>query len=315
MRWIPNWLAKRYSLLYLNRGDLAFDFEEAKRIFNLEDKRVVSAIVSQLRNRGVLVSWRDPVDPRRKFFKLIPPESLVIAFGIQNSTKDKTLFAKLRAASKHHDYVVGGAYAAFQHHHYSTPGKINIHVEKKDLETWVALLTDKPTAIAIDAIPTEKTGTRTVHLHSNLTNELRNESTVINGIRYRTPEPLVIEGLKREDQLSLTDAIAILITKGNDLNSEKTLRLAEREGATRKLGCLLEIINYEAEREIFPKREIEEIETRTNTSYPLAFPEQAETKPFAEEEKAHYREIGKKWNMKIHLNKAFISKIVTDLAR
>ena len=56
MRWIPNWLAKRYSLLYLNRGDEAFDFEEAKRIFNLEDKRVVSAILSQLRNRGFVVS-------------------------------------------------------------------------------------------------------------------------------------------------------------------------------------------------------------------------------------------------------------------
>jgi hypothetical protein len=293
----------------------AFDFEEAKNIFKLEDKRVVSVILTQLRNRGFLISWRDSVDPRRKFFKLISPESVVFAFGVQNLTKDKNLFAKIRAASKHLDGVIGGAYAAFEYHRYSTPGKVDIHVNREDLEKWVALLTDKGAAISIDAIPSEKTGKENVHIHSGLTNDTLKESTNINGIRYLTPEILVIEGLKSENQFGLTDALAILITKRDELDHDKLLRLAEREGVTRKLGCVLEIINYETRREMFPTKQIAEIQRRTDTSYHTTFPKTIETIPFAEEEKEHYRDIGKRWNTKITLSKAFVSKIVTDLVR
>lgn len=315
LRWIPNWLAEKYSLLYLSRGVEAFDFEEAKKIFKLEDKRVVSVILTQLRNRGFLISWRDSVDPRRKFFKLISPESVIFAFGVQNLTKDKNLFAKIRAASKHLDGVIGGAYAAFKYHRYSTPGKVDIHVNREDLEKWVALLTDKGTAISMNVVPSEKTGKENVHIHSGLTNDTLKESTNINGVRYLTPEILVIEGLKSENQFSLTDALAILITKRDKLDHDKLLRLAEREGVTRKLGCVLEIINYETGREMFPTKQIAEIQRRTDTSYHTTFPKTIETTPFAEEEKEHYRDIGKRWNMKITLSKAFVSKIVTDLVR
>jgi len=315
LRWIPNWLAEKYSLLYLSRGVEAFDFEEAKKIFKLEDKRVVSVILTQLRNRGFLISWRDSVDPRRKFFKLISPESVVFAFGVQNLTKDKNLFAKIRAASKHLDGVIGGAYAAFEYHRYSTPGKVDIHVNREDLEKWVALLTDKGAAISMDAIPSEKTGKENVHIHSGLTNDTLKESTNINGVRYLTPEILVIEGLKSENQFGLTDALAILITKRDELDHDKLLRLAEREGVTRKLGCVLEMINYETGREMFSTNQIAEIQRRTDTSYHISFPKTIETIPFAEEEKEHYRDIGKRWNMKITLSKAFVSKIVTDLVR
>jgi len=124
-----------------------------------------------------------------------------------------------------------------------------------------------------------------------------------------------IEGLKSEDRFSLTDALAILITKRDKLDYDKLLRLAEREGVTRKLGCVLEMINYEAGREMFPTREIAEIQRRTDTSYLTSFPKTIETAQFAEEEKEHYMDIGKRWNMKIYLSKAFVSKIVTDLVR
>ena len=101
----------------------------------------------------------------------------------------------------------------------------------------MALLTDKGTAISIDAIPAEKTGKDNVHIHSDLTRDMLKESTIINGIRYLTPEILVIEGLKSEDRFSLTDALAILIpiTKRDELDYDKLLRLAEREGVARKL--------------------------------------------------------------------------------
>ncbi|NIW14451.1 MAG: hypothetical protein GWN31_11090, partial [Candidatus Thorarchaeota archaeon] len=72
-------------------------------------------------------------------------------------------------------------YASFKHHRYSTPGKIDVHVNKEDLEKWVALLTDKGTAISIDAVPSEKTGKENVHIHSDLTNDMLKESTIISG--------------------------------------------------------------------------------------------------------------------------------------
>ncbi|KPV65465.1 MAG: hypothetical protein AOA65_0069 [Candidatus Bathyarchaeota archaeon BA1] len=311
MKWIPEWLGKAYSLLYINKGSQVFEFEDAKKILGIDDKKMVSKILSQLRNRGFLISKRDPADPRRKFFKLISPESIVFAFGVQNLTRDKTLFAKIQAASKYLDCVIGGAYASFRYHRYSTPGKIDIHVNKEDLEKWVALLTDKGTAISIDAIPSEKTGKENVHIHSDFTSDMLKESTIINGIRYLTPEILIIEGLKSEDRFSLTDALAILIAKRDKLDYEKILRLAEREGVTRKLGCVLEMINYEAGREMFPTRQIAEIQGRTDTSYLISFPKTIETAPFTEEEKEHYMDIGKRWNMKIYLSKASVSKIVT----
>lgn len=138
------------------------------------------------------------------------------------------------------------------------------------------------------------------------------ESTIVEGIRYQTPEALVIAGLESEDRFGLMDALAILITKRDELDYDKLLRLAEREGVTRKLGCVLEMINYEAGREIFLNKQIAEIQGKTDTSYLMSFPKTIETTPFTEE-KEHYANIGKRWNIKIYLSKAFVSKIVTDL--
>jgi hypothetical protein len=66
---------------------------------------------------------------------------------------------------------------------------------------------------------------------------------------------------------------------------------------------------------MFPTRQIVEIQGRTDTSYLISFPKTIKTAPFTKEEKEHYMDIGKRWNMKIYLSKAFISKIVTDLVR
>ena len=62
---------------------------------------------------------------------------------------------------------------------------------------------------------------------------------------------------------------------------------------------------------MFPTRQIAEIQGRTDTSYLTSFPKTIEAAPFAEGEKENYVDIGKRWNMKIYLSKASVSKIVT----
>ena len=315
MKWIPNWLAKNYSLIYIIKEVDAFDFEEAKKLLGIEDKRRVSVVLAQLRNRGFLISWRDSVDPRRKFFRLISPKDAVFAFGIQNSAKERSVSGKLQEALKRLEYVAAGAYASFKYHGYTVPGKVDLHVKRKDSDKWVALLADREVAVSIDSLPAEKARKKNVHIHSDLTEDMLQESVVIDEIRYLKPEILVIEGLKGEDRFSLMDAFAILISKRKELEWQKLIHLAKREGIVRKLGCTLEIINYEANRKFFPKTKVEQIRKKADLSYSITFPKKVEATPFRREEKEHYALLGKRWNMKIYLSKAFVSKIVTDLVR
>lgn len=315
MKWIPSWLAEKYSLIHLVRGVNTFDFDEAKKFLGIEDKRVVSIILTQLRKRGFLISWRDSVDPRRKLFRLIPPESAIFAFGIENSAEDKSIEGKLQESLKHLEYVVGGAWASFRYHGYSVPGKLDLHVKREDLDKWVALLTEPGVAISIDDILAERPGKDSVHIHSDLTDDTLDESVVIDRIRYLRPEALAVEGIASEDSFSLMDALAILIVKRNELDWGELLQLAERGGVTRQLGCTLEMINYEAGREVFSESRIKKMRERADLSRLMTFPKTVEVAPFKKEEKEYYEDLGKKWNVKIYLSRAFVSKIVSDLVR
>lgn len=313
MRWIPNWIAKGYSELYINKKTDVFEFEEAKKILGIEDKRVASNILTQLRERGFLISRRDPSDPRRKLYKLIDPESMILAFAVQNKARGKKVVDKLLASQRFGlSYVLGGAYAAYMYHGYAVPGKVDVYVNKEDLGRFVALLSESTIAISIDEIPAEKARREHVHVHSSLTQELIEESVIIDGLRYLKKEYLVAQGLKEQDEFSLTDAYAILITRRDEMDWENLLNLAERDDVLRELGCSLDLINFESS--WFSRRRIEKIFMRVGQSPTITFPKDVETGPFSKE-KEHYEEIGKKWNMRIYLSRAFVSKIVEDMIR
>jgi hypothetical protein len=279
----------------------------------VEDKRILSKVLTQLRDRGFLISRRDPSDPRRKLFKLIDPESMVIAFAIQNKARSRATLDKLMAAqSLGLSYVLAGSYASYKYHGYAVPGKIDIYVKREDLGKWVALLSERGVAISIDDIPAEKARKEHVHVHSSLTQELMRESVVIGGLRYLTKEYLVVQGLKEQEEFTLVDAFAILITRRDEMDWERLLSLAEREGVVRELGCSLDLINSEAR--WFSSERIARIFKRVEHMPTTAFPRDVTTGPFSEE-REHYEEIAKKWNMKIYISRAFVAKIVGDLIR
>lgn len=313
MRWIPNWLARSYSLLYLSKGSKVFDFEEAKAMLGVEDKRVLSDILARLRGRGFLISRRDPADPRRRLFRLIDPESALTAFGIQNRASSRRVLDKLRAS--HLDYVVADAYAAYQFHHHSTPAKMDMYVRERDLNTWIALLAEGSVALSIDDIPSEKPAKENIHIHSALNDELTGQSVAIQGVRYLSAEALVVRGLEAQDTFSLTDALAILTVKKNTLDWKQLLALASQRRLLRELGSCLDIINLESGQGVFPNNLIDEILEKADMSNETTFPRPAEMGPFTEREPIDYPETSERWNMKILLPKALVSKIVTDLVR
>jgi len=310
MRWIPTWLAEKYSILYFEKQQSTFEFNEASEILGIEDKRKLADIISKLRGRGFLISKRDPVDPRRKLYRLIDPESLVYAFGVQSRAMGKDVEDKLKAVPL--EYVIGGPAASFRYHRYLTPGKTDLYVDPADLNRWIALMTGRGSSLSIDNIPAEKAEKVHTHIHSTLTHELLESSAMIDGVRYLTPEILVVQGLEKGDGFSLSDALAILLSMRTKIEWEKLKSLAAAHNVVRELGCYMDILNYETEKELFPEKMIREIRETVDLSHRLGFRE-AERGPFAEKERREYKEISKRWNIDLNISRASIHKILTDL--
>ncbi len=308
MKWLPSWLVKPYATLYVEKHDDWFEFEEAKAILKIEDKSVLSLRLTKLEEAGFLISKRDSVDRRKKYFRLIEPNDVLFSYGIQPSGAGDVV-TRLASVSKRMDFVVGGYYAAYVHSGYATPGKIDIYVRKEDVGKWIALLSDKFNALSVDDMYSEKTARENIHIHSSLTQEMINDSVIIDGIRYLRPENLVIDGLREQTEFSITDAFSILIRRRKDIDFTRLLKLAEYENLSKELGACLEIINLDSRRKLFDDKIIRKTHSRIDVSRRRLFPRNKT------EENTEYREISEKWGLRIALSRAFVSKIITDLVR
>jgi hypothetical protein len=310
MEWTPPWVARAYARLYVAKRMDTFDFWEAGRILELKDKRQVAKRLTRLKNSGHLTARRDPVDPRRKLFKLVDPESIVLAMAIQSRAKTADVSEKLKAASGLLDYYVNGAYAAYQYHHYYAPGRIDISVKAEQLPTWIALLSEKGVAISIDEIPAENPAETNVSLRSDIDEKLSEHVRVIDGVKYLSPEVLVILGITR-DRPGVEDVLAILVVQRAKLDWKALTTLSEDYNATRFVGCLLDVLNTEARKPLFPTAHINKLLRESNLQARLDFPTGVGGEPMEE----RYATISSKWNVRLHLSHAAVSKILIDLVR
>lgn len=310
MEWMPPWVARAYARLYAAKRMDTFDFSEAGRILELKDKRQVAKRLTRLKTSGHLTARRDPVDPRRKLFKLVDPESIVLAVAIQSRAKTTDVSGKLKAASGVLDYYVNGAYAAYQYHHYLAPGRIDISVRTEQLPTWIALLSEKDVAISIDDTPAEHPAETIVSLRSDFDEKFSEHVRVIDGIKHLSPEFLVVLGVTR-DRPALEDVLAILVVERAKLDWKALTTLSEAYNATRFIGCLLDVLNSEMRKPLFPTTLINKLLRESNLQAPLDFPTSVKGE-FAEE---RYATISSRWNVRLHLSHAVVSKILTDLVR
>jgi hypothetical protein len=310
MIWTPPWLAKAYARLYALMGTSAFDYSEAGAALELKDKRPIATTLMKLRTFGHLTVRRDPIDPRRKLFRLVDPQSIVLAMAIQSRAKTNDITGKLKVASSLLDYYVSGAYAAYQYHHYSAAGSVDISIRPDQLSLWIALVSEPKVALSIDDVPAERPSGTTIHLHSDFDEKFLQYLRVIGGIRFLSAEILVVLGITRENP-SLEDVLAILVAYRKKLEWRKLLELADAYQATRFVGCVLEVLNSESRRPLFEKRIIDKMLSQSNLEARLDFP--ASMKPLPIERL--YEDIASKWNLKLHLTHAVLSKILTDLVR
>lgn len=308
MKWLPTWLAKAYAMIYTENQESWFNFEEAKAILHVEDKSVLSLRLKRLEESGFLISKRDSIDRRKKYFKLVEPKDAVFAFGIQPSGSSDVM-GRLTAASKYLDFVIGGSYAAYVHSGYATPGKMDIYVKREDVGKWIALLSDKFTSVSVDDMLSEKLAKQNIHIHSSLTQEMITDSVTLDGIRYHKPENLVIDGLREQTEFALTDAFAILIKKRKEVDFNKLLKLAKYENLEKELGACMEIINSESRKKIFDEKILRKIRSGLDLSRKRFFPRNKT------EESIEYKEISDKWGLRIALPRALILKIITDMVR
>ncbi len=308
MQWIPSWLAKSYAVLYSEKGKEWFDFEEARKILQIEETKPLSRRLTQLEESGFLIAKRDAIDRRKKYFRALNPNDVFFAYGIVSLSQTKDVMQRLTMGAKKIIFVIGDAYAAYVHSGYSVPGKIDIYVKNEDLDRCISLLSDKSTSVSIDDVLAEKIRQTNFHVHSSLTEEMIEDSVIVEGIRYESPESLIINGLKEQSDFSLIDSFSVLIKKKKDVDFNKILKIVKTEMLEREFGASLELLNHEAKKKLFSDEIIRKIRSKANLTREKTFPKH-------KTESNDYPHIGEKWNLQITLPRAFVSKIITDLVR
>ena len=72
---IPKWVMNRYSILWNEFKDKEFNHEEALKTLNKD--KMLSIVLSELRQAGWLEMKLSPEDARKRIYKLKSPEQAV----------------------------------------------------------------------------------------------------------------------------------------------------------------------------------------------------------------------------------------------
>ncbi len=129
--------------------------------------------------------------------------------------------------------------------------------------------------------------------------------------KFLSPEILVVSGITRENP-SLEDVLAILVVQRTRLDWKKLLEFSQAYNATRFLGCILDVLNFEARKPLFERNLIGRLLRQSNLGARLDFPCWDEIPNLPRDCMRH---ISSKWNLRLHLTHALVSKILTDLVR
>lgn len=74
---LPNWIEKRYKLLWQAKAENKFSFDDAVKICKPDKKPIVSIALSEMRRAGWLSVEINKEDTRKKFYTLVPIDEYV----------------------------------------------------------------------------------------------------------------------------------------------------------------------------------------------------------------------------------------------
>jgi len=265
---MPEWLKKYYNILWAKYKKRAFGFKDVTK--ELVISRVMTVkVLWELEQRGFINKERSEIDYRARVYRLVSPEDISFVTGLyslveREKLEKRSVIEKLIFINDKLAYVITGSYAAYYYHHYIIPAKIfELKVETQDEGKWIAFLTDEKTRVSIgDIIETRKISNYVKLLHPTMPIALTKVKTE-EGYYIEKPAFLLTELLGRQTQTSIIEVIAIVVQKKKELRwygNEGIINLAKDFSFSRKLGYLLDAINFETRRPLIETEIIQEIE-------------------------------------------------------
>lgn len=79
MFWIPAWLGRAYSELFVNFGENLFTFDQALSTLKVKKDKAL-LVLSLLRRKGYLAIFK--IESRRRFYRLCDPATCVISYAL-----------------------------------------------------------------------------------------------------------------------------------------------------------------------------------------------------------------------------------------
>lgn len=342
---MPEWLKKYYNTLWMRYENQAFTFKDVTKELGISRVMTIKTLW-ELEQRGFVNKERSEIDYRARIYRLISPEDISFATGLYSLVeKEKlgkqSLIQKLVFINDKLAYAITGSYAAYYYHHYMTPARVfEIKVEPQDEGKWIAFLTDEKNRVFIgNIIETRKISNYVKLLHSTRPIDSIRTKTE-EGYYIEKPEFLLMELLERQTQTSIIEVIAIILQKKDQLRwlgNEGILNLAELLGFSRRLGFLLEVMNFEAHKplikteiiqeikkdvirksdEIFPRDEItlsrfHELRNKLVHQALLTREEKEELERMKEKFEG-YKALSEKWGLQAILPRDVVRKVLEDL--
>jgi DNA-binding HxlR family transcriptional regulator len=342
---MPEWLKKNYNALWGRYRNGKFAFEDVEKEFSISRSMTIKTLW-ELEKRGFVNKEKNEIDYRARDYRLISPEDIAFVVGLyslaeEEKMRGQTLMDKFVFIGEKLLYAITGSYAAYHYHHYMNPPEVvEVKVEPQNEGKWIAFLTDEETRVFVgDVIETRKVKNYVRLMHSFRPIKTIGEKTG-RGYYIEKPEFLVIELLERQTQTSIMEAIAVIALNESRVawsGPNGVVNLARDLGISRRLGFLLDAMNFEAKRpmvrqevlkdvkkdvagrssEMFPRDEISFSHYRELRNK-LAHQSLLTDKEIDELERAKkrfegYGELSEKWGIQAILSRDVIRKVLDDL--
>jgi len=220
------------------------------------------------------------------------------------------------------------------------PRVFEIKIEPQDEGKWIAFLTDEKTRVFLgDVIERRRISSYVRLLHSpKQVNLIRAETE--RGYYIEKPEFLLMELLERQTQTSVVEAIAIILQNKDQLRwrgNEGIIDLACNMGFSRRLGFLLDAMNFEAAKSLIKEGIVQGVKSDVRGKSDETFPRdemflsrfrelrnklahkalltrnEIEELERMKERFEGYRLLGEKWGIRTILPRDVVRKVLEDL--
>lgn len=342
---LPEWLKKNYNDLWEEYHKKEFTVEKVIDSLNVSENMALKTLW-QLEKKGFLLKTRSEIDYRNKIYRLIPPDDVRFVIGIyslleEDRYKEYTLEDKLRLINEKISYVLTGSHAAYEYHRYLNPPKVyEIKVYPNDEGKWIAFLTDEDTRVFLDNVIQTRSARNYIKLVNTNFNIANIRKKTESGIYIEKIEYLLLELLNRETETSIKEIVAIIIKNLDIINwfgDEGLTKIITESNDIRRLGFILEVINYESESRIIDENIIKNLQKAQTDSIPYIFPKDdvlleryndlrnklSHRSLITEEEIDNYRnsiekyqeysKLGAKWGILSILPRHIIRKVLMDM--